>query len=90
VICGDREGQHLVNLFKPWERVRGRLGFPDVRVHDLRHTVGSMLARTASLIVVRDTLGHHAIETTSGYSHSASDEVRKALDHLALELSGAP
>ena len=89
VICGDREGQHLVNLFKPWKRIRSHLGFPDVRVHDLRHTVGSILARSSPLVVVRDALGYHAIETTSGYSHAASDDVRRAVDDLAHQITGA-
>jgi integrase len=89
VICGDREGQHLVNLFKPWERIRRQLGFPEVRIHDLRHTVASMIARSASLVVVRDALGHQAIETTSGYSHAANDDVRSAVDGLARTITGA-
>jgi integrase len=54
VICGEREGRHLVNLFKTWHRIRTRLNFPEVRIHDLRHTVGTMLARLAPLVVVRD------------------------------------
>lgn len=65
VICGDRDGQHLVNLFKPWDRIRRHLGFPKVRIHDIRHTVASMLARSAPMVVVRDALGHQTIETTS-------------------------
>jgi integrase len=58
VIIGERDGSHLVNLAKPWNRIRRQLGFPDVRIHDLRHTVATMLARSAPLVVVRDALGH--------------------------------
>jgi integrase len=90
VICGDREGRHLVNLFKPWKRIRGQLAFMDARIHDLRHTVGTVLARSASLVVVRDALGHQAIETTSGYSHSEEDDVRVAVDELASVIAGRP
>lgn len=85
VICGHRDGKHLVNLHKTWNAIRHRLGFSDVRIHDLRHTVGTMLARTAPLVVVRDALGHQVIQTTSGYSHTAQDAVRAALDGLAIE-----
>jgi integrase len=87
VIVGDREGRHLINLQKPWARIRSQLGFPVVRIHDLRHTVASMLARTAPLVVVRDALGHKVIETTSGYSHAANDDVRVAVDQLATAIA---
>jgi integrase len=89
VICGHRHGCRLINLNDPWDEIRNALGFPDVRLHDLRHTVASMLAHRAPLIVVRDALGHQVIETTSGYSHTASDDVRAAVDALAQEIAGA-
>jgi integrase len=88
VFCGHKAGHHIVNLFKPWMRIRTRLGFADVRVHDLRHTVGSVLARKNQLPVVRDVLGHQVLETTSGYSHTANDDVRDAVEDLALEIAG--
>jgi site-specific recombinase XerD len=40
------------------------------------------------LIVVRDALGHSEIGTTSGYSHAANDDVRAAVDGLALAIAG--
>jgi hypothetical protein len=49
-----------------------------------------MLARTAPLVVVRDALGHQVIETTSGYSHAANDDVRFAVDELAIAIAGGP
>jgi integrase len=89
VIVGEREGGHFVGLFKPWQRIRSRLGFPEVRIHDLRHTVATMLARTSPLVVVRDALGHQVIETTSGYSHAANDDVRTAVEELAVAIERA-
>jgi site-specific recombinase XerD len=47
-----------------------------------------MLAHRAPLVVVRDALGHQVIETTSGYSHTANDAVRAAVDSLAAEIAG--
>ena len=61
---------------------------PDVRFHDLRHTVATILARKAPLVVVRDALGHQGIETTSGYSHVANGDVRVAVDELAFAIAG--
>jgi integrase len=88
VIVGEREGQHLVGLFKAWARIRNELGFPEVRIHDLRHTVGTMLARNAPLVVVRSALGHQRIETTSDYSHAVHDDVRTAINEWARAIVG--
>ncbi len=88
VLPGRKHGQRLVNVSASWREIRAALGFPDVRVHDLRHTVASMLARSAPLIVVRDALGHTEIGTTSGYSHAAADDVRTAVNRLALAIAG--
>lgn len=88
VFPGRRNGQRLVNISKKWNEIRKELGFPEVRIHDLRHTVATMLARSAPLVVVRDALGHSEIGTTSGYSHAANDDVRAAVDDLALAIAG--
>ncbi|MEQ1710318.1 MAG: tyrosine-type recombinase/integrase [Hyphomicrobium sp.] len=88
VLPGRRHGQRLVNITDTWQEIRTALGFPDVRIHDLRHTVASVLARTAPMIVVRDALGHSEIATTNGYSHAAADDVRAAVDRLAIQIAG--
>ena len=62
-------------------------GFPEVRIHDLRHSVASILARTSPLTVNWDALGHREIGTTSGYSHAANDDVRAAVDELAVAIT---
>jgi integrase len=89
VFPGHKHGQRLVNITDRWQEIRAHLGFPDARIHDLRHSVASMLARTAPLTVVRDALGHREIGTTSGYSHAANDDVRAAVDSLASQIAGA-
>jgi len=59
VICGHKEGQPLVNLHKPWGRIRKRAGLEDVRIHDLRHTFASLAARKGgSLPRIGALLGH--------------------------------
>ena len=88
VFPGLKHGQRLVNISDAWQAIRETLGFPDVRIHDLRHTVATILARTSPLVVVRDALGHSEISTTSGYSHAANDDVRAAVDSLALTIIG--
>lgn len=89
VFAGMKDGQRLVNISKAWSEIRGTLGFPDVRIHDLRHTVASLLARSAPLVVVRDALGHSEISTTNGYSHAANEDVRAAVNDLAIAITGS-
>lgn len=53
-----------------WDRVRAAIGRPDVRVHDLRHSRASALARNgASLLQIGKVLGHTSPQTTARYSH---------------------
>jgi integrase len=44
VICGEKPGHHLVNLEKPWRRIRKVAKLEDVRLHDLRHSFASVAA----------------------------------------------
>ena len=48
VFCGHRKGRPLVNVSKPWKRIRERAGLRDVRVHDLRRTLGILARRGRS------------------------------------------
>lgn len=81
VLCGHVKGQPLVNVQKPWKRIRDRAGLPDLRIHDLRRTVGSWLATSgASLQLVGRVLGHADSRTTeSAYAHLSQDPIREAL-----------
>jgi integrase len=66
IICGDIPGEPLVNLDAMWRRIRIRTGFHDLRIHDLRRTVGSWLVRDgASLHLVGAVLNHKDQKTTA-------------------------
>lgn len=61
-------------LSKNWQKVRARAGLKDVRVHDLRHTLASLLvARGASLPIIGKVLGHASAQTTARYAHLLAD-----------------
>lgn len=86
VIVGQKEGQHLVNIQSPWERVREAAGIPDVRLHDLRHSFASFaVASGASLPMIGKLLGHTQPQTTARYAHLADDPVTQ----LNNAISGA-
>ena len=51
-----------------WDRLRRHAGLDDVRMHDLRHTVGTWAARTgANAFAIRDQLRHANVTMTSCY-----------------------
>lgn len=81
VIPGHKKGCHLVNITKPWVRIRERAHIEDVRLHDLRRTVGSWLAQAGnSLHLVARVLNHTSLETTKIYARFGQDQVREALE----------
>jgi len=43
VFCGRKPGKPIHNIDKPWRRIRKLAEMEDVRLHDLRRTVGSWL-----------------------------------------------
>jgi integrase len=55
---------------RAWDRAKAIVGRPDVRIHDLRHSRASALARGgASLMQIGKVLGHTAPATTARYAH---------------------
>lgn len=81
VIIGKNEGCHLVNISKPWERIRKAAGLEDVRLHDLRRTVGSWLAQSGnSLHLIGKVLNHSNQSTTAVYARFGQDSARDALE----------
>jgi hypothetical protein len=81
IICGSVSGRPLVNLRSAWTRVRNAAGLQDVRIHDLRRTVGSWLVRDgASLHLVGAVLNHSDQKTTAGYAYFQTQDRQQALD----------
>jgi integrase len=86
---------HFQGVEKVWRNVRAAAGFPNLRLHDLRHSFASVgLARGDALPVIGAILGHADVKTTSRYAHLADDPVKLAADGIsqtvAAALSGAP
>lgn len=83
VIVGEVDGQHLINLQKPWRRIRKMAGIEDVRIHDLRHSFASIAINSgASLAMVGKLLGHSQPQTTARYAHLADDPLRQLNDQI--------
>jgi len=88
VLCGGRQGHHLVNITKPWMRIRKKAGLLDVRLHDLRRTVGSWMAQSgSSLPLIGHVLNHSNTSTTAVYARFHRDPVAEALERHGLEIA---
>ncbi len=89
VIVGAKRGQHLVNLEKPWRRIRSRAGLVDLRIHDLRHTYASIAAGMGEgLHMIGKLLGHSQAATTHRYAHLAADPVKEATERVGAVIAG--
>jgi integrase len=87
ILPGEIPGQHLVNIQKIWQRVRKEAGIEDVRLHDLRRTLGSWLAQAGnSLHLIGRVLNHSSQSTTAIYARFAQDNVRQALEDHGQKL----
>jgi integrase len=81
VFCGRWSKGHLVNVSKPWNRIRKEAKLEDVRLHDLRRTLGSWLvAAGASLPLIGKALNHSQPSTTQIYARLQIEPVREALE----------
>ena len=70
IICGKKPGTHLFGLGHAWCRVRKAAHIEDVRLLDLRRTVGSWLVQHGeSLHLVGQILNHKDTKTTAGYAY---------------------
>jgi integrase len=64
-----------------WKRILTRAGIQDLRIHDLRRTLGSWQAATgASLPIIGKSLGHKSLGATQIYARLNLDPVRESLN----------
>lgn len=90
IFCGGIYGQPIVNISKPWLRIRTRAGLVDVRLHDLRRTVGSWMAEGGySLALIGKVLNHADEATTQIYARFSLNPVAEALEATGRKLLDA-
>lgn len=72
---------HLVEPKGAWQRLRDRSGLADLRIHDLRRTLGSWQAAAgSSLAVIGKSLGHTSPSATAIYARLELDAVRQSVE----------
>ncbi len=90
VIAGRDPDKPLVNLRKPWHRIRKAAGLDNVRLHDLRHSFASVgAAGGLSLPMIGALLGHTQAATTQRYAHLAADPLKQAADMIGERIRAA-
>lgn len=89
VIRGRARGERLVNLQKPWRRIRRLAGPGDVHIHDLRHSsAATAIGAGQDIPIIGAQLGHTQIKTTMRYAHVAEAPLRRATDQVLGAIAG--
>ena len=72
-------------IYHTWDIARKKTGFPDLRIHDLRHSFASALINNGVAIYdVQHLLGHESIRTTQRYAHLDERTLKKSADQAGL------
>lgn len=72
---------HLEEPKKAWMRIKKRANIEDLRIHDLRRTLGSYQAiNGSSLEIIGKSLNQKSIKATKIYARLSNDPVRKSID----------
>jgi integrase len=80
VFPGTGATGHLVEPKKAWKRVLERAGLDNLRLHDLRRTLGSWQAKTGAILaIVGKSLNHKSVNTTAIYARLDLDPVRESV-----------
>jgi len=87
VFPGEGSAGHYCDPARAWRRVLKRAGIVDLRIHDLRRTLGSWMAATGTTTaIIGKTLAHKSVHSTKIYERLDLDPVRASIDiaHQAI------
>jgi integrase len=83
VLCDPGTGERILSFRKAFASACKKAGIKDLRIHDLRHTFGTMLnARGVALPTISSLLGHSSITMTSKYITPITEDQKRAVDCL--------
>jgi integrase len=81
---------HVVEIKASWKEILDRAGLKDLRVHDLRRTLGSWQAAAgSSLAIIGKSLGHKSQQTTAIYARLAIEPVRASVNTAVSAMTAA-
>ena len=80
VFSGDTAAGHMGPQRKKWLQLVTAAKAPDLRIHDLRRSLGSWMSSTgANTVLTMRALGHKSINAALIYQRLAADPVRGAM-----------
>ena len=72
-------------IYHAWDIARKKTGFPNLRIHDLRHSFASALVNNGvGIYDVQHLLGHQSIKTTQRYAHLDDQKLKNSADQAGL------
>ncbi len=78
---------HIVEPKKAWANLLKQAGLEDVRIHDLRRTLGSWQAITgSSMLVIGKSLNHKTHQATAIYAQLDLSPVRHSIDRATTAM----
>jgi len=92
-VFATRQGAgsgHYENPYRAWKKLCIRAKLPNLRIHDLRRSMGSWEALTgANLPVIGRTLNHTDLKSTAIYARVNLAPVRAAMEKAVAAMQGA-
>ncbi|MGJ8624238.1 MAG: tyrosine-type recombinase/integrase [Yoonia sp.] len=89
VFEGSGTSGHLADPKKAWKRILTEAGIEDLRIHDLRRTLGSYQAATgANGYIIGKSLGHKSQQSTAIYARLNLDPVRESVNKATDAMFG--
>ena len=86
-VFPGRGGGHLKDPMPAWRRLLKRAGLKNLRIHDLRRSLGSWQALGGtSLHIIGKSLGHMRPETTAIYVRLTLDPVRESVERAGAAM----
>lgn len=90
VFPGTGKSGHLEEPKKGWQRILERANLENLRIHDLRRTLGSWQAKSgASLAIIGKSLNHKNVATTAIYARLDLDPVRASVNTATTAMLAA-
>jgi len=83
VLCDPETGERILSFRRAFATACRKADIKDLRIHDLRHTFGTMLnVRGVDLPTISSLLGHSSISMTSRYITPILEIQKRAVDCL--------
>jgi len=90
VFPGEGKTGHVVEPKKAWATLLKHANIENLRIHDLRRTLGSWQARTgASLTIIGKSLNHKTHQATAIYARLDLDPVRQSVNTATSAMMAA-